>query len=360
MVSCKVMKNGELEIKNRIIIAPLADISDAPFRKICKDFGADLTFTQMVSAKGVLSNQFDSLRYLVFSRAEKPIGVQILGNDPDIIDEVIGQIKGYKPDLIDLNCGCPVTKVINQKLGASLLDEPFLLEKIITKMVKRAGEIPVSVKLRLGRNKTKINIIQNAKIAENAGASSITVHGRTRDDRYEVESNWEWIKKAKESVSIPVYGNGSLFEPNDIKNFIDLTGCNGVMLARGVIGNPFLISRYKKMLETGFDTGLPKIDEVYETLKYHISLINKEYGEISAIVKAKKTIVWYLRFYNGITPLLNKIFSFENMDDIMVFLDKHIENIKNGSYPEEDLTIIDKKFKERIIFWLKDEILTRG
>ena len=213
------MKIGEVEIKNKIIIAPLADISDAPFRKICKNFGADLTFTQMVSAKGVLSNQFDSLRYLVFSREEKPIGVQILGNDPDIIDEVIGQIKGYKPDLIDLNCGCPVTKVVNQKLGASLLDDPLLLEKIITKMVKRAGEIPVSVKLRLGRNKTKINILQNAKIAENAGASSITIHGRTRDDRYDVESNWEWIKKAKESVSIPVYGNGSLFEPKDIKNF---------------------------------------------------------------------------------------------------------------------------------------------
>lgn len=348
------------EIEKKIIIAPLADVSDAPFRKICKQHGADLTFTQMVSAKGAISNQFDSLRYLVFSRDEKPIGVQILGNDPDVIDEFIGQIKAYKPDVFDLNCGCPASKVINQKLGASLLDNPALFEKIIQRMVKRAGDIPVSVKIRLGKNKNNINVIQNAKIAENAGASVITVHGRTRDDKYEVESDWDWIKKVKEAVSIPVYGNGSLFTPTEIKSFFDYTGCDGVMLARGVIGNPFLISRYKTLEKHGTEPGSPSIDEVYKVLLEHISLIKREYGDVHAIVKIKKTIVWYLRFYQGITPLLNKIFSFDEIEKMMEYLEIHVNNIKNNIYPEEDLGIIDKKFKERIIFWLNDDILTRG
>ncbi len=164
---------------NKIIIAPLADVSDAPFRKINKMFGADLTFTQMVSAKGAISNQFDSLRYLVFAREEKPIGVQILGNHPIVIEDFISQIVSLKPDLIDLNCGCPAQKVINQKLGASLLDNPILLEKIIKSMVKKSEGIPVSVKLRLGRSKNKINIAENVRM-RGAGASLVTVHGKAR------------------------------------------------------------------------------------------------------------------------------------------------------------------------------------
>ncbi len=342
---------------NKIIIAPLADVSDAPFRKINKMFGADLTFTQMVSAKGAISNQFDSLRYLVFAREEKPIGVQILGNDPIVIEDFISQIVSLKPDLIDLNCGCPAQKVINQKLGASLLDNPILLEKIIKSMVKKSEGIPVSVKLRLGRSKNKINIAENVRIAEGAGASLVTVHGRTRDDKYSTDSDWTAIKKVVESVKIPVIGNGNLFTPEDIKNFLEYTGCAGVMLARGVIGNPFLIERTKQYLETGVISENASIDKVYEVLKMHINLLLREYNELTAIPKIKKNIVWYLRFFDGISVLLNKIFSFNDIHSILEYLDLHVLNIKNKNYDSEDLSIIDKKFKERIIFWLSDDLL---
>ncbi len=345
------------DIKNKIIIAPLADVSDAPFRKINKMFGADLTFTQMVSAKGAVSNQFDSLRYLVFAREEKPIGVQILGNDPIVIEDFVSQIIRLKPDLIDLNCGCPAQKVINQKLGASLLDDPFLLEKIIKSMVKKSEGIPVSVKLRLGKNKNKINIYENVKIAEGAGASLITVHGRTRDDKYNTESDWTAIKKVVESVKIPIIGNGNLFTPEDIKSFLEYTGCAGVMLARGIIGNPFLIERTKLYFETGIVPEIPSIDKVYEILKLHINLLNREYNEVNALPKIKKNIVWYLRFFDGISVLLNKIFSFNDIHSILEYLDLHVLNIKNKIYDNEDLSIIDKKFKERIIFWLNDDLL---
>lgn len=344
-------------IKNKIIIAPLADISDAPFRKINKMFGADLTFTQMVSAKGAINNKFDSLRYLVFSRDEKPIGVQILGNDPIVIEDFVSQIVRLRPDIIDLNCGCPVSKVINQKMGASLLDDPVLLGKIISSMVKKSNGIPVSVKLRLGRNKNKINILENIKVAEQSGASLITIHGRTRDDRYNVDVDLDTIKKAVESVSIPIIGNGNLFTPQDVKNFLDYTGCSGVMLARGVIGNPFLIERTKKYLETGIIPPEPDIDKVYEILKLHIKLLLNEYNEVLVLPKIKKYIIWYLRFFDGISVLLNNIFSFNNLDSIFEYLDLHIFKIKNNKYEKEDLSVIDNKFKERIIFWLNDDLL---
>jgi nifR3 family TIM-barrel protein len=344
-------------LKNKIIIAPLADVSDAPFRKINKMLGADLTFTQMVSAQGAITNKFETLRYLVFARDEKPIGVQILGNDPDIIGDFISEVIRLKPDIIDLNCGCPAQKVVSQNMGASLLDDPVLLEKIIKVMVKKSKGIPISVKLRLGKNKSKINIYENVKIAEGAGVSLITIHGRTRDDKYNVNSDWDAIKKVVENVKIPIIGNGNLFTPEDIKSFLEYTGCAGVMLARGIIGNPFLIERSKVYLQTGVLPELPSIDKVYEILKLHIILISKEYNEINALPKIKKNIVWYLRFFDGISVLLNKIFSFNDIHSILEYLDLHVLNIKNKIYDKEDLSIIDKKFKERIIFWLNDNLL---
>jgi tRNA-dihydrouridine synthase B len=245
------MKIGNLDIGKKAILAPMAEVTDAPFRQICREHGAGLTFTQMVSAKGVVENAFATLKVLAFSQSEKPIGVQLLGSDPEYIAKAIHELHSFKPDLIDLNCGCSVPNVCRIGLGASILDKPDLLEKLVKTMVKAAGKIPVSVKIRVGGDRQHVTLMRNAKIIEDNGASLITVHARFRSDSYKQEADWSWIGKVKEAVSIPVVGNGSLFEPEECLRMMNQTGCDSVFIARGALGNPFIFSRLNAMLSTG-------------------------------------------------------------------------------------------------------------
>jgi tRNA-dihydrouridine synthase B len=348
------MKIGKLDIGRKAIFAPMAEVTDTPFRQICRENGAGLTFTQMVSAKGVVENSFITLKALVFHQSEKPIGIQFLGSDPVYLERAVNEVKSFKPDLVDLNCGCSVAQVCKYGLGASLLDDSKLLENLVKKMVKAAGDIPVSVKIRLGRNRKKINVIQNAKIIEDNGASFITVHGRTREDSYSDSADWEWIKKVKESVSIPVVGNGSLFSPSDCKRMIDETGCDSVLIARGAIGNPFIFSRFNTLMETGYDPGEPDIEKVAETAIKHLHLQVKDSGEILGVKKIRKNLIWYFRFYQGISYFINKIFTLEKVEEIEEFISEHAKKIKSNNFPEEDLNKIDKSFKDRVLFWIID------
>jgi tRNA-dihydrouridine synthase B len=348
------MKIGNLDIGQKAIFAPMAEVTDTPFRQICRENGAGLTFTQMVSAKGVVENSFITLKALAFHQSEKPIGIQFLGSDPDYLQRAVKEVISFKPDLIDLNCGCSVSQVCKFGLGASLLDDPKLLEILVKNMVKAAGNIPVSVKIRLGRNRKKINVIQNSKIIEDNGASFITVHARTREDSYNEPADWEWIKKVKESVNIPVVGNGSLFTPDDCKRMIDETGCDSVLIARGAIGNPFIFSRFNQLMETGHDPGQPEIEKIAETAIKHLHLQVKDSGEILGVKKIKKNLIWYFRFYQGISYFINKIFTLEKVNEIEEFISEHVSKIKENNYPEEDLEKVDRSFKDRVLFWIMD------
>lgn len=348
------MKIGKLDIGQKAIFAPMAEVTDTPFRQICRENGAGLTFTQMVSAKGVIDNSFITLKALAFNQSEKPIGIQFLANDPDYLGKAVKEVRSFKPDLIDLNCGCSVTQVCKYGLGASILDNPELLGKLVKKMVNSAGDIPISVKIRLGRNRKKINVIQNAKIIEENGASFVTIHARTREDSYETAPDWEWIKRAKESVGIPVVGNGSLFSPSDCVKIINETGCDNIFIARGAIGNPFIFSRFNNLMEKGFDPGQPAIEKVAETAIKHLYLQIKDSGEILGVKKVRKNLIWYFRFYQGISYFIDRIFTYDKPEDIERFITRHVENIKEGNYPEEDLEKIDKNFKERVLFWIID------
>jgi tRNA-dihydrouridine synthase B len=349
------MKIGNLDIGKKLILAPMAEISDSSFRKITKEFGTGLTFTQMVSASGVINNNFDTLRYLSFSRDEKPIGVQILGNDPGIISEAISEIRKFKPDLIDINCGCSVDKVLRSDMGSSLLNNPAVLAQIIRRGALAAGDIPLSVKLRLGRDRKNINIIENAKIAEDNGASLITVHCRTSADSYETEPDWSWLKKVKENTKIGLVGNGSVFTPADAAKMIEQTGCDSVMVGRGAIGNPFIFQRFNSLVENNTDPGHPKIEEAKRVLLKQIDLLKKEFGEDISLNRAKKHAIWYLQFYNGINLFLNKIFPIKSIEDLNILILEHCENINNGFYPETKTEEIYQKFKKRILFWLEEE-----
>jgi tRNA-dihydrouridine synthase B len=349
------MKIGNLDIGKKLILAPMAEISDSSFRKITKEFGAGLTFTQMVSASGVINNNFDTLRYLSFSRDEKPIGVQILGNDPGIISEAISEIKKFKPDIIDINCGCSVDKVLRSDMGSSLLNNPAVLARIIKRGALAAGDIPLSVKLRLGRDKKNINIIDNAKIAEDNGASLITVHCRTSVDSYETEPDWSWLKKVKENTNINVVGNGSVFTPADAMRMIEQTGCDSVMVGRGAIGNPFIFQRFNSLVEQNSDPGHPDVEETKKVLLRQIDLLKKEFGEDISLNRAKKHSIWYLQFYNGINLFLDKIFPIKSIEDLNILILEHCEKINKGSFPENKKEEIYEKFKKRILFWLEEE-----
>lgn len=349
------MKIGNLDIGQKLILAPMAEVTDSSFRKICKEQGAGITFTQMVSAEGVIKNNFESLRILSFSRTEKPIGVQVLGNDPAIIGEAVKEISRLKPDLIDLNCGCSVDKVTSCNMGSALLDDPEHIGKIIRKMVDNSGGVPISVKLRLGKDRSHINIFETAKAVENSGGSLLVVHGRARNDKYETEPDWSWIKKVKEIVSIPVVGNGSIFTPQDVKRMLEETGCDSVMVARGALGNPFIFSRYQKLIDNGFDPGMPDIETVNDVLVKHINNIEFEFGEVVALDRAKKQTVWYLKDYPGINSLLENVFKMRNFDSLRLLINEHVHKIQSGVLGEADKVDVFNKFKKKVLFWLTED-----
>jgi tRNA-dihydrouridine synthase B len=336
------------------MVAPMADVSDAPFRKISKKHGAGLTFTQMVSADGVVKNNFETLRLYSFGRDEKPIGVQLLGRDPVIIGEAVSELRRVKPDLIDLNCGCPMEKVTSKGMGASISDDPQLLARIVKSMVSAAGEIPISVKLRLGKDHSNINIADSIKVVEDNGASLVIVHARTSSDSYKTDSTWDWLKMVKENVSIPVVGNGSCFFPQDAKDLMDTTNCDSVMIARGALGNPFYFSRFNTLIETGVDPGEPDIEEVVKVTIEHINLLVQEFGEINAFERAKKQSVWYLKNYPGISSLLDSIFKVKSISELEELLIAHEKNIKSGKLKHENIFEINSRFKNKVLFWLSE------
>lgn len=350
------MKIGNLDLGKKLLLAPMAEVSYSPFRKISREYGAGITFTQMVSAQGVLKNNLETLRLLVFNKIEKPIGVQILGNDPEIIKEAVQEIKIYKPDLIDLNCGCSVSKVTKNNMGSRILDDPNLLARLVKNMSDAKGNVPISVKLRLGSSRKKINIVENAKIAEDNGADLIIIHTRTRDDSYDVEPDWSWLRKVKENVKIPVVGNGSVFQPQDALSMIEQTGVDSVMIARGALGNPFIFSRFNSIIENGIDPGHPEIDDVIDVIKKHIQYSIEEFGESNTITKSIKHIIWYLRFFKGINSLIKNLNDIKELSKLYSIINSHLIKIKNNEYEDEDLEVIQSNFKNRVVFWIKNDI----
>lgn len=346
------MQIGKLNVNSRAFLAPMAEVTDFVFRKIAKDYGAGLTYTQMVSAEGVIKNNFETLRLFTFSRSEKPIGVQLLGNEPEILGRAVKEIIKYKPDVIDLNSGCPVDKVYSYKMGAYLLSQPENLGQIVKQMVKNSEGTPISVKIRLGP-KDKINVIDNAKIIEDNGASVIIVHARTRNNRYEVDPDWEWIAKVKETVNIPVVGNGSVFSAEDAVEMIEATKCDAVLVGRGALGNPFIFKQINSLLNgSNFK---PDINEIYNVALQHVELLEKEQGFSKNLDKAKKNVIWYFKEQNGIWEFIDQLYAKNSFEGIKEVLKMHIDKLHENFYPQADVEDINKKFNNKVLFWLAKE-----
>jgi len=300
----------------------MAGVTDLPFRLLCKEKGADLVYTEMVSAKGIKYNNSNTKKLLETSEKEKPVAVQLFGSDPDIMADVARQIEYMDFDILDINMGCPVPKVVNNGEGSALMNNPELVGEIVYK-VSRAINKPVTVKIRKGFDKERVNAVEIAKIAEHNGAAAVAVHARTREQYYSGKADWDIIRQVKEAVSIPVIGSGDIFTPADAKNMLEQTGCDGLMIARGARGNPWIFEQIKAYLDEGILIHKPKFGEVMEMILRHANLILEYKGEYTGMREMRKHVAWYTSGYPGSAKLRNRINEIETLGDLEKLLKEY-------------------------------------
>lgn len=286
------LKIGNVELENNVMLAPMAGVTDLPFRLLCKEQGCGLLYTEMVSAKAILFKNKNTKDLLEVREEERPVAVQLFGSDANILSEMAAQIEDGPYAMIDLNMGCPVPKVVNNGEGSALMKNPKQVELILSSMVKKLTK-PVTVKFRKGFDDTSVNAVEIAKIAESCGVSAVTVHGRTREQFYSGKADWDIIRQVKEAVDIPVIGNGDIFEPEDAKAMLEQTGCDGLMVARGARGNPWLFHRINHYLDTGILLPHPDVMEISRMMLRHAHLQVELKGEEFGMREMRKHIAWY-------------------------------------------------------------------
>lgn len=313
------LKIGNVTLENNLILAPMAGVTDLPFRLLCKEQGVGLICTEMISAKAIYFKNKNTETLMEIDERERPVSLQLFGSDPDLMAEIARQIEPRNFDILDINMGCPVPKVVNNGEGSALMKNPKLVHEIVSK-VSKAIEKPLTVKIRKGFTEDCVNAVEIAKIAEDAGAAAIAVHGRTREQYYAGNADWDIIRQVKEAVSIPVIGNGDVDSPKKAEALVRETGCDGIMIGRAVQGNPWLFSQILHYQKTGELLPKPGMEEVKEMILRHAKMQLEYKGNYTGMREMRKHVAWYttgMPHSASVRRMVNEVESYEQLEELV-------------------------------------------
>ena len=320
----KKLQIGNVTLENNLILAPMAGVTDLPFRLLCKEQGAGLLCMEMVSAKAILYKNKNTEELLSIDARENPVSLQLFGSDPAIMAEIAKQIEERPFDILDINMGCPVPKVVNNGDGSALMKNPVLAGKIIEATAK-AIKKPVTVKIRKGFDDDHVNAVEMARVAQESGAAAVAVHGRTREQYYSGKADWDIIRQVKEAVSIPVIGNGDILTAADVIRMSEQTGCDGFMVGRGAEGNPWIFKQILHSFETGEELEKPSFAEVKDMILRHARMQIEFKGEYTAIREMRKHAAWYTAGYKNSSQLRRRVCEVETYEELEALFNEVLE-----------------------------------
>lgn len=315
------LKIGNVTLENNLILAPMAGVTDLPFRLLCKEQGAGLLCTEMISAKAIYFKNKNTKSLMQILPEERPVSLQLFGSDPELMGEIARQIEDRPFDILDINMGCPVPKVVNNGEGSALMKNPRLIWRIV-KEVSSAIQKPLTVKIRKGFNDDSVNAVEIAKIIEDAGAAAVAVHGRTKEQYYSGRADWDIIRQVKEAVSIPVIGNGDVDSPQSARRLIEETGCDGIMIGRAAQGNPWIFGRIQEYLETETLLPPPSMEEIKAMILRHARLQLEYKGEYTGMREMRKHVAWYTAGMPHSAAVRRQVNAVENFEELEVLLEK--------------------------------------